>query len=433
MAETKTIAIIGGGLAGLTAAAWLARAGKSVTVFEKTRAVGGRALTETRGGFSFNLGPHALYAQGAAARTMRELGLVLNGRRPPLTGGYALAGGAKHTLPAGFVSMLTTGVLGLTAKFEAMRLLSTLDRLDAQALHHVTVRDWLEQTVQQPQTRQLVEAFLRVSTYAHDPERMSAGVAIAQLQLALASGVLYLDDGWQALVEQLRQAAAQAGARFMTGARVVKLEHAGAVEAVQLAQGERVPVSAAILATSPAEAAALVEHDGAGNLHTLASAALPVKAACLDVALERLPEPSALFGLGFDRPFYFSVHSATARLAPAGGALIHVMKYLGATHPDAHAAERELEVVLDLLQPGWRAVLRERRYLPSLTVAHALPTAQQGGLAGRPKPEDTGVRGVFIAGDWVGGEGLLADASVASGKRAAELILQKQTLAALAA
>jgi phytoene dehydrogenase-like protein len=153
----------------------------------------------------------------------------------------------------------------------------------------------------------------------------------------------------------------------------------------------------------------------------------------LDVALERLPEPHALFGLGLDRPLYFSVHSATAQLAPANGALIHVMKYLGPLTEAAPVVERELEGVLDLLQPGWRVVLRERRFLPTLTVAHALPTAEQGGLAGRPRPDETGVRGVYLAGDWVGGEGWLADASVASGRRAAELILQNQTLAALAA
>ena len=60
MTQTKPVAIIGGGLAGLTAAVWLARADVPVTVFEKARHLGGRALTEQRGGFYFNLGPHAI-------------------------------------------------------------------------------------------------------------------------------------------------------------------------------------------------------------------------------------------------------------------------------------------------------------------------------------------------------------------------------------
>jgi hypothetical protein len=42
---------------------------------------------------------------------------------------------------------------------------------------------------------------------------------------------------------------------------------------------------------------------------------------------------------------------------------------------------------------------------------------------------------LYVAGDWVGAEGLLADASVASGKRAAALVVSKaiKQVAAVAA
>lgn len=430
MTQPKPVAIIGGGLAGLTAAVWLARAGVPVTVFEKARHLGGRALTEQRGGFYFNLGPHAIFTKGPAARILRELKIDFSGHVPALMGGYALEGGTKQTLPMGFASMLTTGLLGLSAKLETAKLFSTFNKLDAQALQGVSVRAWLDQALQQPQTRRVAEAFLRLNTYAHDPARASAGAAIAQLQLGLAGSVLYLDGGWQTLVDKLRAAAEQAGAHIATGVRVVQLEHNGTVQAVQLADGNRLPVAAAIVATSPAEASALVADS---PLQAWAQATIPVKIACLDVALHQLPEPRALFALGIDRPLYFSVHSATARLAPTGGALIHVAKYLGNETGSAQAVEHELEGVLDLLQPGWRAVLAERRFLPSMTASNALVTAAQGGFAGRPKSDAAGIHGLFLAGDWVGDEGMLADASVASGKRAAELILQRQALTALAA
>ena len=44
------VAIVGGGLAGLAAANFLAREGLAVTLFEKARAAGGRALTEEQEG-----------------------------------------------------------------------------------------------------------------------------------------------------------------------------------------------------------------------------------------------------------------------------------------------------------------------------------------------------------------------------------------------
>src|SRR6185436_1134073 len=98
MARTKAI-VIGGGLAGLTAAAYLARGGVEVTVFERARKLGGRAQTGNRQGFSFNLGPHALYRRGAAAAALRELGVTFTGKIPALSGAYAIRQGVKQTLP----------------------------------------------------------------------------------------------------------------------------------------------------------------------------------------------------------------------------------------------------------------------------------------------------------------------------------------------
>ena len=89
----------------------------------------------------------------------------------------------------------------------------------------------------------------------------------------------------------------------------------------------------------------------------------------------------ANFALGIERPWYLSVHSATARLAPAGAALIHVLRYFsaGESH-EPKAVRNELEGVLDLVQPGWRDVLVQRRELPMMCVAGAVARADQNGI-----------------------------------------------------
>jgi phytoene dehydrogenase-like protein len=431
MARTKAI-VVGGGLAGLTAAAYLTRGGVAVTVFERAQKFGGRAQTGTRQGFSFNLGPHALYSRGPAAAALRELGVTYTGKLPALSGAYAIRGRAKQTLPQGLVSLLTTGLLGLTAKLEMARLLGALAKIDASRITRLSVSEWLAQTLRQAESRQLVEALFRLTTYANEPERMSAGVALAQLQMGLSSGVLYLDGGWQSLVDGLRAVAEKSGVKFVAGAKVEQVEYGARAQGVRLADGSHYEASAVIVATSPAEAAALVQQNAV--LRRLVDSLTPVKAACLDVALRRLPQPRIGFALGIDRPLYLSVHSLTAKLAPEGGALIHVAKYLGSNPGDNPAeVEAELEEVLDLIQPGWRDVLVERQFLPKMIVSHALATAAEDGLSGRPKPDVAGVEGLYVAGDWVGAEGWLADASVASAKQAATLILQRHCLQALAA
>jgi phytoene dehydrogenase-like protein len=102
--------------------------------------------------------------------------------------------------------------------------------------------------------------------------------------------------------------------------------------------------------------------------------------------------------------------------------MIHVAKYLAPNAKEsAKSVEQELESLLDLLQPGWRDALIERRFLPGMTVANAVVDAERGGFAGRPDPAVTSLTGLFVAGDWVGAEGMLADASFASAKRAAQL------------
>jgi phytoene dehydrogenase-like protein len=433
MDRRADVIVAGGGLAGLTAALELARAGRSVVVLERGEEVGGRAVTRTVGGFHFNVGPHALYRGGRAATILRGLGIPFSGGIPPANGAFALAGGRKHTLPAGFVSLLTTGLFGLPAKLEAGRLLAGLGAIETRGLSHVSVAEWLDAATTRPEVGALFEALVRVATYANDPTRLSAAAALDQLRLAQQKGVLYLDGGWRTLVDGLRRAAEAAGVRVLTHAPAALVEGERAVTGVRLAGGALWQASAVVVAADPATAAALVTGRDT-PLERWAIEAVPVRAACLDVALRRLPRPRARFALGIDAPLYASVHSAVARLAPERGALIHVARYLGSDPaPDTTAVERELEKALELLQPGWQGEIAHRRFVPNLIVAHGLPLAAHGGLGGRPGPEVPGLAGLFVAADWVGPEGILADAALASAVRAARSIVSSARSATAAA
>lgn len=430
--ERVDVVVIGAGLAGLAVAGYAARAGRTVLVLEKAAAAGGRAQTTAVGQFSFNLGPHALYRNGHAEQVLAELDVPIDGRSPDASGGYAVCGGVAHALPGGFLSLLTTGLFGLAAKLETARLLAGLTRIPAAPLDRTSVQDWLARAVRQPEVRALLGGLVRVSSYAADHARMSAGAALAQVQGALGGGVRYLDGGWQRLVGGLATTATSAGARVVTSARATAVSDRGGRRAVRLADGSTIDADAVVIAAGPDAAAQLLDGPAGEVARGWAAAAIPVRAACLDIGLSRLPRPKATFALGVDRPLYLSVHSAVARLAPAGAAMIHVMKY-GAGDADPHGEERELEGLLDLIQPGWRAVTVERRFLPNMLVSHALPTAEGGGLAGRPPIAVPGTDGVYVAGDWVGPAGMLADASMASARQVARAIAARPLPARAAA
>ena len=424
--ETDTI-VIGGGVAGLAAATFISRAGGRVTLFEQSHALGGRAQTKQQDGYFLNLGPHALYRGGRGIEVLRELGVEPKGKVPSVSGAFAIKDGVKHTFPAGAVSLLTTSLFGLSAKLEAGRMLATIGKIETAPLMNVSVREWLDRNISHREVQDFILAAFRVATYTNAPDLMSAGTAIEQLKKAQDKSVLYLDEGWQTLVDGLREVALKSSVAIETESRVDKVtrDGGGAVSGVRLADGRVTRASSVVIAASPSVAASLVQDSEGTSLARWADEAIPVRAACFDVALSSLPVPRATFALGIDRPLYLSVHSATARLAPEGGALIQVAKYLEPNHRDsAETVERELEGALDLIQPRWRDVIVHQRFLPDMIVMNALPLASLGGTEGRPGPEVPGVQGLFIAGDWVGNEGLLVDAALASAKEAAGKIVE---------
>lgn len=382
--------MVGGGLAGLVAACEAARAGAQVTLFERLSEPGGRARTRDDRGFRFNMGPHALYRSGPGMGVLRGLGIEPSGNVPATSGTLARRRGRLHALPGGFASLLSTGLFGAGAKLETARWLATLGRIDATEYDSVSIASVLGEQIRQETVRELAYALVRVTSYCNDPERMSAGAALRQIQDGLR-GVLYLHGGWQSLVGALRAAAVRAGVALRTGTRVERVEYDGRVREVVLADGARIPASAVVLAAGPAEVSALVDRGQHPELARHAKGTVPVRAASLEVGLARLTRPRRLFSLGIDEPTYFSVHSAWADLAPEGKALVHVARYLGPDEPAERAGlEAELEDLLDAMQPGWRDhLVRTPRFIapdarwPPSTRSGSRTTASSRGVRRR--------------------------------------------------
>ena len=135
-----------------------------------------------------------------------------------------------------------------------------------------------------------------------------------------------------------------------------------------------------------------------------------------------------------DAPLYFSVHSAVARLAPKAGAVVHVARYLDpGEQRDVEWVRRDLERFLDDVQPGWRREVVESSFAPRLVVSHDVGLAETGGVAGRAPVQLPDRDGVYLAGDWVGPEGLLADAAAASARAAAAAVLKRSRPGTVAA
>jgi phytoene dehydrogenase-like protein len=441
----EEVVIIGGGIAGLTAATFLARAGKSVTVIERSSEAGGRARTSlVSDGFYLNQGPHAIYPAGSGVQILKELGINYSGKNVTTDGYYVLKEGQKYPMPITLSQFLTTKLLkGLRSKIEAIRFFASLHKLNPDKIQDISFQNWIDKKIHNSDVKDLIKMGARITTFANDAEIQSAGSTLSQLQIAYAGGAMYIDGGWQTLVNGLNAAAEEAKVKILTSKTVVSIEHNNNISSssssssssswiVHLSDGSIFLPRVLIIAAGPREAYEMLKHtDGISSTHFLSKIAKeskPVRVATLDIALSTHPNPNVYGAYGLDEPLYLSTHSAFARLSPLGGSLIHAMKYLGSSiQPNPTKDKEELENLMDTLQPGWRKFVVKQRFLPNMIVYNALVTAEQGGTYGRPDVRVPGVENIYIVGDWVGSQGLLVDTSLSAAKRAAEDILRKTT------
>ena len=409
--EHVDVMVVGAGLAGLTAARSAAGEGATVAVVE-VHGPGGRAATTRRDdGVAWNQGAHALYRGGPAWRVLASLGITPTGGAPLTAGAHMLRGGELFRAPLGAAALVRTRLLGLRGRAQVARLLGRLGRIDDESVRGRSLDQWLDDLGLADDARGFVAAMARVATYTADHARLPAEVALGQLRLA-AQGVLYLDDGFGQLVGALAGAAAGRGAAVVDHDPVAAIAPSAGGWTVETAGGRAWAARTVVLAAGgPSAASALLPE----RPTAWADLGPDVVAACLAVAARRVPDPPIVFGI--DEPLYLSTHCPPARLAPDGMTVVELLRYRPTGEAGDPTVDRaRFDTLLAQASIGADDVLA-RRYLHRMTVLHAVPDPAVG-LAGRAPVAVDGAAGLFVAGDWVGPTGWLADASVASGEAA---------------
>lgn len=382
-----TAIVIGGGPAGLVAAATLADAGVATVLLEARASLGGRAASVRQDGFDLNQGPHALYVGSCAMRELKRLGVD-----PPRWNPVALTRSVMVRDAEPFVPVRGWGAL------------TSLARADAPA--GMSAREWLSANVAD-RHRDLAATFVRVATFVDDHDALPADVARAQLRLAMWPGVRYLKGGWQWMVDALATQAERRGAEVRTRSAVRTVERAGGGWRVHTDERDYEADAVVVAAGLPSAFTKLIEG--------LEPPGPPSEVSVLDLGFDGLPNRTWL-AFGLDEPTYYSKHSPPKHPA---GVLMTAMSYAGG---DLAALER----IPDAVHPGWREHVTLRRHLPRMTPVGAVASpTRRPAVAHQP--------GLFLAGDWIGDEGWLSDAAMASGAAAAKAALTTRAPATVAA
>ncbi|MDX3431846.1 MULTISPECIES: NAD(P)-binding protein [unclassified Streptomyces] len=381
----QRIHIVGGGLAGLTAAITAAESGVQVTLHEAHHTLGGRARTSD-GPYLTNEGPHALYRRGPHWTWLEQRGLL--GRMasvPPLEATRFL--------------FRRDGALRRTPPLAMLRLSRRNPRtapVDADFL------SWATAQVGEEGARAAAH-YVGVALFHHDPGSLSAAFVQERLRraTALPPEAHYPVGGWAQLVDRMASRAWNLGVRIETATRV------GPRELVELHRGGPV-----IVATQLDSARTLLDDPSL----TWDSG----RTALLDLAL-RTRRGDAFIVSDLDGPGWVERFTAQdPTLAPAGEQLIQAQIPLAPGTPRADAVRRA-EDLLDLGFPGWRDRTTWRR--------EALASGRTGaldrpGTTWRDRPAVDRGDGILLAGDQVAAPGLLSEVAFNSGIEAAVLAVK---------
>jgi hypothetical protein len=369
------ITIVGGGLAGLTAAVSCVEQEVPVRLLEAHDELGGRARSTT-GPYKANLGPHALLSSSPFWHWLGQRDLLPPYARPPLSGVRFRWHDEIRRVPA------------VGAAVAALRLRGRSAPVD------LDFRTWASDHVGSEAADQLARS-AGILTYFHDPGELSAAFVWEPLVRGLLSApptARYPIGGWSAIVSRLRDRALALGVTIETGNRI-----------------DEVPPAPVIIATELSDARTLL---GDPSLDWLSGHAV-----CLDLALRhRRGDPFVVVDLqetGWVERYTAADHS----LAPPGEELIQAQMPIRPGESVDSASSR-LERLLDASFVGWREreTWRRRQVMNGRTGALDPP-----GKSWRDRPAIDRGDGVFLAGDMVAAPGCLSEIAWASAAEAANL------------
>ncbi|MFI6562956.1 NAD(P)-binding protein [Streptomyces sp. NPDC050534] len=378
------ITVIGGGLAGLTAAVTAAEAGAKVTVYEAHHTLGGRART-AEGPYRTNDGPHALYSGGPHWSWLRQRDLL--GALAPIP-----------PLEAARLRLRHHGALRRTPPFAMLKLLRHGLQ---QAPADTDFMSWATRIAGEEGSRAAAH-YSAVALFHHDPGALSAAFVQERLRRAtkLPPEAHYPRGGWASVIDRMAARAWNLGVRMETLSRVDTLPAGGPV----------------VVATSLDAARRLLRDD---SLHWTGG-----RTALIDLAV-RTRRGDAFVVSDLDAPGWLERFTAQDRsLAPAGEQLIQGQIPIAPYESKADGVARA-EELLDLAFEGWRERVTWRResVANGRTGAVDLP-----GTSWRDRPAIDRGDGVYLAGDQVAAPGVLSEVSFNSALTAVSLALGHSSL-----
>lgn len=423
------VVIVGGGLAGLSAAAYLSSRGKKIALLERG-ALGGRAVTLKIKGFNFNFGAHAIYSRDTSVlRTFeKELDLHIDWQDfNPNKAKYDL-GDALTDVPANVQGLFRTKVLkGLDKVMFTFEVLKTMLKMET-GHPHLSIQKWMEKKHVSEDVQEMMLTLASSNFFTREPEKIPSDVFFQYYRRLFTTNkpVAYIGGGWQALIDEFVRVIEQNNGTILTKTKVesLRVEDDRVVAAVT-AEGE-ITGDEFISCIPPKEMVKVFKDTKLEHAISQYASYDPTYVVVYDVGLKnRIDVPYTYIYDKQNNIFITDISYYDTTCVPEGGQLLQATAYINQSDlgnkENIEQRKAEIEQLYDKHFPGWREELVVPRVSTRAVVQEIKWTMTQ-------KPMPTFLpdyRNLFFAGDWCEGQGQLSELSFSSAYQVSNLILEK--------
>ncbi|TCS94787.1 phytoene desaturase family protein [Hazenella coriacea] len=427
---SEKVVVVGGGLAGLSAAARLAHNGYQVTLLEKAPKLGGRAISIPLKGFNFNFGAHAIYARDKSILRKFESEMPLHVDWKDFTPSKAFYDMGTFTtpMPATLEGLYRTKVLDSQNKirfaYEVFKTMTSIERGE----DGVLIGDYLKNEPEQ--IRDLLLTVASSNFFTNEPEKIPSPLFFQYYKRLFSTNraVSYIGGGWQAIVDSFAKIIEDNGGNIVTKEKVMEVQLEGKWIRTIVGKNDTYQADHFIFCIPPKELSNLFADSSYQNYFTEYQNFSPTQVVVYDIGLsERIASPYTYIYQKAHRVFITDISYYDETCVPKGGQLTQAIAYLNAEEIAEGKADEKvvlIESIYDKHFPGWREKLVAKRVSKKATVQEIKCIEDQ-----RLMPvKFYGLPNAFFAGDWCQGEGQLSELSFTSAYDATSRIMKNSSL-----
>lgn len=422
------VVVVGGGLAGLSAAARLAHHGKKVALVERGK-LGGRAMTIKLKGFQFNFGAHAIYARDKSYLTTMEKEMNLDitwEDYQQLHSRYDM-GEETTVIPSNFGGLLQTKLLKGADKFRfAYHIFFTTLGFE-KGDPDLSIQEWIELNRISPAVREMMLNLANSNFFAGDARQIPSDVFFSYYRRIFKTNipVSFIQGGWQVLINEFKRVIHENDGDIFDKTKITDLETDGKTVQSAFAKRHQFTADEFIFAIPPEQLQKLFTDTRLNKEFRKYTDYEPTYVMFYDVGLKKRIETEYTYVFDKERQIFITDISYYDLLAaPPGGQLLQAVAYL---RPDQVNDTEAHEVIIEKFEafydkhfPGWRKELVIPRASKKPVLQAIRWNMHHHGL---PTHFDQ-MPNIYFAGDWTKAEGQLSELSFSSSYDCTQRILK---------